>query len=120
MGTMHVLSILTLASMALAAPSLTRRAEPAALYTPRLSTQAIAGKYIVKMKSSAEVSITATTYKAHHTYGSKSFKGFAATLDAEALEAVRNHPDVSYWPWPSEARFNKLFAGRICRTRPAY
>lgn len=80
--------------MALAAPSLTRRAEPAALLTPRVSAQAIPGKYIVKMAKNAEVSIAATTYKAVHTYKSHSFKGFAAHLDDEQLEAVRNNPNV--------------------------
>ena len=94
---MHVLSILSLASLALAAPSLTMRAEPAPLLVPRESsnTMVLPDKYIVKMKERAEVSKASAMYKAAHTYKSGGFKGFAATLSKEQLEAVRNDPNVS-------------------------
>ena len=91
---MQVLSMLSLASMALAAPAVTKRAEPAPVLAARDVSNAIAGKYIVKMKNSAEISIAAETYKAQHRYTSKKFRGFAAKLDGAALEELRNRSDV--------------------------
>ena len=90
---MQILSVLTLASLAFAAPApAVKRTEPAALLKPR--GEVIPGKYIVRMKDAADMSIAATTYGASHTYTSKSFKGFAASLDEESLETIRNNPNV--------------------------
>ncbi|KAI9158947.1 Cuticle-degrading protease-like protein [Paramyrothecium foliicola] len=91
--TMQVLSVLTLASLAAAAPAL-KRAEPAALLKPQ--GEVVPNKYIVRMSDASDVSIAATTYQASHTYNSRGFKGFASELDDEALEAVRNDPSVEY------------------------
>jgi len=95
---MQVLSVLSLAGLALAAPSLPRRAEPAALLTPVKSASAkvIPDQYIVKMKDTAEVSVASTKYKAKNTYKSDGFKGFAATLSAEQLKEIRDDPNVDY------------------------
>jgi hypothetical protein len=88
---MLIFSILTLASLALSHPTI-KRAEPAALLEPQ--GEIIPGKYIVRMKDTADIS-TFATYEALHTYNSKGFKGFAAELDNEKLETIRNNPDVS-------------------------
>ncbi|CAM1505947.1 Fc.00g115840.m01.CDS01 [Cosmosporella sp. VM-42] len=94
---MHVLSILTLSSLALAAPAIHERAEPAALLMPRgANAKVIPGRYIVKMKDGAEIARTAKTYKARHTYGSRKFKGFAAALSDTELEEIRKNPHVDY------------------------
>ena len=93
---MHVLSILSLSSLALAVPAMNERPEPAALLMPRSgNANVIPGRYIVKMKDAAEISRTAKSYKARHTYGSRKFKGFAATLSDAELEEVRKNPHVS-------------------------
>jgi hypothetical protein len=100
---MQVLSVLSLAGLAMAAPSLPRRAEPAALLTPAKSASAkvIPDQYIVKMKDTAEVSVASTKYKAKNTYKSDGFKGFAATLTAEQLKEIRDDPNVSdLTDWP--------------------
>lgn len=88
---MQVLSVLTLASLAFATPAV-KRNEPAALLKPQ--GEVIPGKYIVRMKDAADMSTAAITYGASHTYTSKSFKGFAAKLDDESLETIRNNPNV--------------------------
>lgn len=87
--------MLSLASMALAAPAITKRAEPAPVLAARDTSKAIAGKYIVKMKNSAEITIAADTYKAQHRYSSDKFRGFAASLTEADLNELRNHSDVS-------------------------
>ncbi|KAL6849602.1 hypothetical protein ACO1O0_009143 [Amphichorda felina] len=48
------------------------------------------------MKETSEVSKASAMYNAAHTYKSGGFKGFAATLSKEQLEAVRNDPNVDY------------------------
>ncbi|KAI9901667.1 hypothetical protein N3K66_003484 [Trichothecium roseum] len=93
---MQVLSMLSLASMALAAPAITKRAEPAPVLAARDTSKAIAGKYIIKMKNSAEITIAADTYKAQHRYSSDKFRGFAASLTEADLNELRNHSDVEY------------------------
>lgn len=97
---MHVLSVLSLASLAMAAPSVTKRGEPAALLTPPKSANAkiIPNEYIIKMKETAKVSIASTKYKAARTYTSGGFKGFAATLSKEQLKEIRDDPNVSEYP----------------------
>ena len=94
---MHVLSVLTLASMALAAPANTKRAEPAALLTPRgTNTRIIPGKNIVRMKDGVDASEIAKVYNAKHTFNShESFSGFAGALDDKALSEIRDDPDAS-------------------------
>lgn len=94
---MHVLSILSLASLSLAAPAITVRAEPAALLTPREAPNAriIPNEYIIKLKQTAKASAASSTYKTAHTYSSDGFKGFAATLTAAELETIRNDPNAS-------------------------
>lgn len=92
---MQILPVLSLASLALAAPSIRGRAEAAALLRPQgANVKPLPNKYIVKMRDSAEVSTASTKYNADRTY-SHAIKGFAATLQAEQLEAIRNDPNVS-------------------------
>lgn len=97
---MHVLSLLSMATLALTAPNMTRkRAEPAPLFKAldsNPSAKAIPGRYLVRLSEAAEAPSIAQTHNAVHTYSSKGFKGFAADLDDDALEAVRNRPDVSH------------------------
>lgn len=100
---MHVLSVLTLGSAlfgaaAHGATTSARSTEPgvAALLTPE-SSRLIPGRYIVKMRKGADVSVASTTYDTVHTYTSEGFRGFAATLSDEELEAVRRDPDVSFF-----------------------
>lgn len=64
------------------------------------SVKLIEDKYIVKLKDEISVSalddtLLTLTADADHVY-SDGFKGFATTLDAEALDALRDHPDVRY------------------------
>lgn len=100
---MHVLSVLTLgsalfgaAATAAATTTPARTTEPgvAALLTPD-NARVIPGRYIVKMREGAEVSVAAAAYDTLHSYTASGFKGFAAVLSAEELEAVRRDPDVS-------------------------
>ena len=93
---MHVHSTLFVAASALAAPALGIRDEPAPLLAPRdASAKLLADKYIVKMKDSAEVSVSSNKYKAAHTFN-HGIKGFSAELSQTQLEEVRNDPDVEY------------------------
>lgn len=58
-------------------------------------------KYIVKLKDRVSLAAADDTLSALSTGAdevfSGGFNGFAATLDAASLEALREHPDVS-WP----------------------
>lgn len=98
---MRVSTLLALVPMAMAAPSSVRQRDtPAPLIVPR-GVDAIAGKYIVKMveKTSSDFSINSviSTLKASvdFTY-SGSFNGFAASLEDDELERLRNDPNVLY------------------------
>lgn len=87
---MHFLTFASLLPLALAAP----------VITPR-GLQVIPGSYIVKFKEGASDGTLHTTIdglksvKASHVYRASKFKGFAAKLDAKALAAVKNLPEVS-------------------------
>jgi hypothetical protein len=86
---MRVFAPLFLAHLALAAPS--------SLHQVR---EQVASKYIVKLKDSPEIStfddiLSSLSVKVENTYEGI-FNGFAATLDASALEKLRGHPSVSY------------------------
>lgn len=79
----------TLPLAALAAPSIQARAP---LHIPR-TTELVEGKYIVKMKSGADVStMTALNVAPERVF--KKFGGFAASLTPEMVEELRNHSDV--------------------------
>ncbi|EMR63944.1 putative subtilisin-like serine protease pr1a protein [Eutypa lata UCREL1] len=81
----------TLPLAALAAPSIQARAP---LHIPR-TTELVEGKYIVKMKSRADVStMTALNVAPERVF--KKFGGFAASLTPEMVEELRNHSDVAY------------------------
>lgn len=84
----HSLALLAAVPLALAAP----------IITPR-SGDIIAGKYIVKMKSSGEFSsiqsaMSVLESEPDFVYDMEKFQGFAATLSDEAVEQLSNNPDV--------------------------
>lgn len=86
---MRVFAPTFLAHLALAVPS--------SLHQVR---EQVASKYIVKFKDSTEVStfdnvLSSLSVNVENTYEGI-FNGFAATLDASALEKLRGHPSVSY------------------------
>jgi hypothetical protein len=97
---MHVLSVLTAGSAFLGAaygagmPKRNAELGMAAVLTPT-GSRVIPGRYIVKMRSESEVSAGASEYDTIRTYNSRGFKGFAAALNDDDLEAVRRNPDVS-------------------------
>jgi hypothetical protein len=86
----------------MAAPSSVRqRDSPAPLILPR-GADAIPGKYIVKLvpqkqSSSFSISSAISSIKANadYTYGTH-FHGFAASLEDDELDNLRNNPDVLY------------------------
>jgi len=85
-------ALLALLPAVLASPVLDKRA-------PLLQARdnAIAGKYIVKLKdgaSDAALEKAVSKHKADLVFNDGGFKGFAGTLDADALEAIRNSSDV--------------------------
>ncbi|KAK3935498.1 cuticle-degrading protease [Diplogelasinospora grovesii] len=88
---MHIVSLVSLLPLALAAPLLQPRAG-----------QLIPGSYIVKFReSSSEAAIQdalsmADSISVGHVYNAGKFKGFAAKLSARQLEAVRSLPQVEY------------------------
>ncbi|KAI0477246.1 subtilisin-like protein [Xylariaceae sp. FL0804] len=95
---MRSAAVLSLLPLALAAPA--KRAEPAPLLVPR-GQNLIADQYIVKLYDDAEMSDLDSTLKpynadAKHSWGTKGFKGFATTLDAEALAELQNHAQVEF------------------------
>lgn len=87
---MHLLTLATLLPLVLAAP----------VIQPR-GVQLIPGSYIVKFKegtSDGTVHTTIDGFKsvtAKHVYRAGKFKGFSAKLDAKALSAIKNLPEVS-------------------------
>ncbi|KAH9886841.1 subtilisin-like protein [Xylariomycetidae sp. FL2044] len=88
-----------LASLPLALAGSAKRAQPAPLLVPRASNL-VADKYIVKLYDNAEMSALDATLSqfqasADHSW-TKVFKGFATTLDAEALSTLQNHAQVEY------------------------
>jgi hypothetical protein len=94
---MRLSILLALLPAVLAAPA--RRSEPAPLLRSRDASQLIADKYIVKFKdgnalSSLDATVSSVASSAEHIY-SGAFNGLSTTLDAETLELLRNHPDVS-------------------------
>ncbi|KAF4595781.1 subtilisin-like protease Pr1A [Ophiocordyceps camponoti-floridani] len=96
---MHLCLVLPLLPAALAAAIVHKRAEPAPLLTPR-NAEVIPEKYIVKFKESSEMSvldeaINSLTSDADHLYH-HTFKGFAISLKDDALEKLRDHPEVDY------------------------
>ncbi|KAI0200716.1 subtilisin-like protease PR1K [Astrocystis sublimbata] len=95
---MRSAAIIAALPLALAAPS--KRASPAPLIRPQ-NGDIIEGKFIVKMKSTAGVSVLEThknmvSAKADFTYNSHRFSGFAASMTADEVEALQNMPDVEY------------------------
>lgn len=111
---MHLYFLLVVLPLALAAPPLKRRSEPAPLIVPR-HAQVIPDRYIVKFKESSESSaidkaVSGVSASAEHVYRD-SFKGFASSLDKKALDALRDHPDVSSVP---EARDGLLALDYSC------
>lgn len=95
---MRTTAALALLPLALAAPA--KRATPAPVIRPR-GAQLLDGKYIVKMKGDAQLasiqsSIQSVSSDADFVYNSNKFKGFASTLTAEELEALKNNADVSF------------------------
>ncbi|CAH0055376.1 unnamed protein product [Clonostachys solani] len=98
---MRASTLLALMPLAMAAPSVRQRDSPAPLILPR-GADAIAGKYIVKLvpqKQSSGFSISSaiSSIKANadYTYGTH-FHGFAASLEDDELDNLRNNPDVLY------------------------
>lgn len=92
--------------LALAAPVV----EPAPLIEAR-GTQPIAGKYIVKLKDNARLSIMDARKKVEeteHVYENV-IKGFSASLNDEEVERLRNDPDVS--PTQTDVRPHTLMVG---------
>uniref|UniRef100_A0A0B7K6I1 Peptidase S8/S53 domain-containing protein n=1 Tax=Bionectria ochroleuca TaxID=29856 RepID=A0A0B7K6I1_BIOOC len=99
---MRASTLLALMPLAMAAPSSVRqRDSPAPLILPR-GADAIPGKYIVKLvpqkqSSSFSISSAISSIKANadYTYGTH-FHGFAASLEDDELDNLRNNPDVLY------------------------
>lgn len=94
---MHAAALLALLPLALAAPQ--KRDALAPLILPRQS-QAVPGKYIVKMKNGARQgsvtnAVSSIQAEADFTY-SRGFRGFAASLSPEEVQKLRLNPDVSH------------------------
>lgn len=88
-------SFLALSAAAPNGSSLFARSEPAEL---KQSSEPIAGKYIVKFKQDTDASVLHNTLsilslKALNVY-EHAFKGFAAHLDDQTLNRLRNHSYV--------------------------
>lgn len=84
--------VLALASLAFAAP--------APLIETADSSRRIPHKYIVKLKdvvsrSARDETLSLLSSTADQVYDGGIFNGFAATLETEELELLRNHSDVS-------------------------
>lgn len=100
---MHYSALLAVfPALALASPLSTqaKRDVPAPLLKPRGAT-ILTDKYIVKMKDglrTASFQTTMSTYgaKADHVYHLSHMEGFAGSLTAEELQALRDDPDVDY------------------------
>lgn len=80
-----------------------KRAEPAPLLVDNNidESEIIADKYIVRFRdgasftSAVDDAVAILSSVPDHVYSS-TINGFAATLDKETLEALRDHPDVDY------------------------
>lgn len=98
---MKAATILSLLPLAIAAPASKRAGGPAPVLVPRDSgDNLIEGQYIVKLKNGMSISSVDDTLslfegEAEHEWKEGEFKGFAAKLDAAALDKIANHPDVS-------------------------
>ncbi|KAK6063882.1 serine protease precursor [Seiridium cupressi] len=97
---MRTAAVLASLPLALAAPSMSKRAQPAPLIKPR-DTQLIDGKYIVKLKQNAvdgALSSTMSTLSsdADYVYNNGKFRGFASGLSADELAAMRDDDNVDY------------------------
>lgn len=96
---MRSATLLALLPLAIAAPfQNAKRDRPAPVVVPR-GGNAIDGKYIVRMKADAisasvESAISSIKADADYTY-STGFNGFAASIEAEELEKLRDDPNVS-------------------------
>jgi subtilisin family serine protease len=98
---MHSLSLLALLPLAAAAPASSwKRETPAPVIVPR-NVEVLADEYIVKMRDGMSVSgidetLEALKADAKYVYNAVGFKGFATTLNAQALRVLQNHPDVEF------------------------
>ncbi|KAK5988202.1 Cuticle-degrading protease [Cladobotryum mycophilum] len=97
---MRLSVLLSILPLVAAAPATEKRAVPAPLITPSNEHGLIADKYIVKFKDGSSLqavdeAVSSLVSNADHVYQNV-FRGFAGTLDATTLEALRNHPDVDY------------------------
>ena len=99
---MKTAAILALVPLALAAPaSIVNKREggPAPILRPR-DAKLLKDKYIVKLRTGSTVAAVNDAMDlfegdADHVYTVDGFKGFSATLDGAALDAITNHPEVS-------------------------
>ncbi|KAH7313748.1 cephalosporin C acetylhydrolase [Stachybotrys elegans] len=100
---MRSATLLALLPLAMAAPSVSKRASPAPIVRPR-GADVVEGKFIVKMKddllttavvSAVKSAISSIAADADYTY-SKAFNGFSATLTDAELKALQNDPNVDY------------------------
>lgn len=97
---MKTTAFLSLLPLAFAGPAAYKRAGgPAPLHTPRDAASLVHGQYIVKMKDDTifpmDSAMSLFPGDAIHSWHHQGFQGFAAKLDAAALEAVQNHGGVS-------------------------
>ncbi len=92
---MKTSAILTLLPLALAAPAAVvdkRAGGPAPILRPR-DSKLLKDKYIVKLRSGSTIAAVNDAMDlfegdAEHVYTGDGFRGFAATLDGAALDAV--------------------------------
>ncbi|KAK4086215.1 proteinase T precursor [Purpureocillium lilacinum] len=106
-----LLSVLPLQAAGLVMP-FAKRAEPAPLLLARGDT-ALPNKYIIKLKSSEGGASNAADVPASvgvepkHLYD-RLIKGFSATLNAEELAALRDHPEVEFIEQDSEVKISEF------------
>lgn len=110
---MKVSAILSLLPLAMAAPASLGKREggPAPVLQARDGTP-IAGKYIVKMKDQTDgmsISSAVETFSgdADHVWND-GFKGFAASLDENEIESLRQNPNVEYIEQDAVVTINAL------------
>ena len=94
---MRLSVLLAVLPFALGAPAVEQRSEPAPLLEAR--GELVANKYVVKLKEGSALSALENTMSKltgrPDAVFKNVFKGFAATLDANMLNLLRAHPDVS-------------------------